>query len=165
MENVSWNDCAEFLEKLSAREGRGYRLPTEAEWEYACRAGTSTPFSFGVSLNGTEANCDGNYPYGTAEKGPYLSRTCPVGSYAANAWGLHDMHGNVWEWCQDWYARDAYQHSNNKDPEYTNSGDSRVLRGGSWLSNCGNCRAAFRRWAAPGLRLNNFGFRLAFRLD
>src|SRR5262249_36572146 len=101
VENVTWEEAVEFCRRLSdlpaeRRAGRVYELPSEAEWEYACRAGTTTPFHFGTELNGRRANCDGNHPYGTATRGPYLGRTCPVGCYTANAWGLYDMHGNVW---------------------------------------------------------------------
>ena len=101
VENVSWGDAVKFCRRLSAfpeEQGAGhqYRLPTEAEWEYACRAGTITPFHFGDHLNGRQANCDGRYPYGTESKGPWLKRTTTVGSYGLNAFGLYDMHGNVW---------------------------------------------------------------------
>lgn len=109
VERVSWEDAQQFCAALSAlpaekAAGRVYRLPTECEWEYTCRAGTTTPFHFGESLSSKQANFDGSYPYGDAEEGPYLQRTCQVGSYPGNAWGLHDMHGNVWEWCADWYT-------------------------------------------------------------
>ena len=102
VERVSWNDAVVFCKRLSEKEGRAYRLPTEAEWEYACRGGTTTPFHFGRILNGKQANCRGDQPYGTETKGPYLGETASVGSYTANAFGLYDMHGDVWEWCSDW---------------------------------------------------------------
>jgi formylglycine-generating enzyme required for sulfatase activity len=111
VETVSWDEAVEFSRRLAAlaeeaRSGRSYRLPTEAEWEYSCRGGASSyqVFNpFGNSLSPTQANFDGNYPYGGAGKGAYLERTCKVGSYPANGFGLYDMHGNVWEWCADWY--------------------------------------------------------------
>ncbi|MDO4575234.1 MAG: formylglycine-generating enzyme family protein [Planctomycetia bacterium] len=101
VEKVSWDDCQKFCQKLRS-QGLNVQLPTEAQWEYACRAGTTTPFSFGSTLNGDKANCDGNYPYGASTEGTYLKKTAPVGSYSPNAWGLYDMHGNVYEWCADW---------------------------------------------------------------
>jgi len=106
VENVTWGEAAKFCQELSSllkeqRAGRVYRLPTEAEWEYACRAGTTTPFHFGSDLDGRQANCEGTQPYGTSREGPSLKRTTKVGSYRPNAFGLHDMHGNVAEWCQD----------------------------------------------------------------
>jgi formylglycine-generating enzyme required for sulfatase activity len=151
---------------LSARDaGHHFRLPSEAEWEYACRAGTATPFHFGSSLNGDKANCNGNLPYGTDGKGSYLGRTCGVGSYSANAFGLHDMHGNVWEWCQDWYG--PYSGLVGKDPLRTEKVDefARVLRGGSWCDAARLCRASFRFWYSPANRTNRRGFRVAFSLD
>ena len=166
VEGVSWEEAVSFCRKLTDRDQkRRFRLPSEAEWEYACRAGTETPFHFGLSLNGDEANCNGNKPYGTDEKGPYLGRTRLVGSYAANAFGLCDMHGNVWEWCQDYYG--PYKGLELKDPLRTEKVDeiARVLRGGSWGRDARNCRAANRRRLAPGLRNNYYGFRVAFRLD
>jgi formylglycine-generating enzyme required for sulfatase activity len=163
---VSWNDAVAFCDWLTAQdnERRRYRLPTEAEWEYACRAGTTTPFYFGATISTDQANYDGNYPYSRGKKGVYRQQTTPVGSFPANAWGLFDMHGNVWEWCQDWYG--PYQNEDMTDPQGGNNGhDARVLRGGSWSRFAGVCRAAYRVWNAPGYRFNNFGFRVAFRLD
>src|SRR5262249_46149806 len=108
VEMVSWEDARAFCRKLSSlpdeqKAGRAYRLPTEAEWEYACRAGTTSTFHCGNTLSGKQANVNGYQPYGDTEQGPYLERTTTVGSYEANDHGLYDMHGNVWEWCQDWF--------------------------------------------------------------
>jgi formylglycine-generating enzyme required for sulfatase activity len=161
VECVSWEDAVAICRKLSAKEGQEYRLPTEAEWEYACRAGTTTPFSFGSVLKGQEANCDGNYPYGTTTKGPFLGRTTKVGSYAANAFGLYDMHGNVWEWCADWYDAEYYKHSPSEDPPGAASGSYRVYRGGGWFLDASGCRASCRRGGVPGYRGAILGFRLA----
>jgi formylglycine-generating enzyme required for sulfatase activity len=170
VENVSWKEAKEFCRKLSElpgekAKGRKYDLPTEAEWEYACRARTQTPFHFGARLNGKAANCDGNSPYGAAEKGPYLERTCKAGSYPENAFGLCDMHGNVWEWCQDRYDNKYYGFGVNKDPQGPDSGESRVLRGGSWLGSARYCRAAYRRRDGPALCFSYVGFRVRLRLD
>ena len=165
-EMVSWHDAVEFCRALSSRAaetaaGRFYRLPTEAEWEYACRAGTSGPFHFGDSLNGNEANCNGIFPCGTATKGPYLERTTAVGSYRPNTFGLHDMHGNVWEWCADRHGSDYYVTSPQADPQGPEAGFSRVLRGGCWLDFASRCRSAQRFGFAPDFRFDHFGFRVA----
>ena len=167
VETVSWGDCQEFIEQLNAHlagtpgvpSGYRFSLPTEAQWEYACRAGTTTPFHFGSVLNGDKANCDGNYPYGTSTKGQYLEKTSEVGSYPANAWGLFDMHGNVQEWCLDWY--DDYPDSSVTDPVEPFEGSYRVLRGGGWLNDARDCRSADRRSGDPSSRLNYFGVRIS----
>jgi formylglycine-generating enzyme required for sulfatase activity len=128
--------------------GRSYRLPTEAEWEYACRAGTTTPFAFGDSPSSTQANFDG-------------SKTAPVGSYEPNAWGLHDMHGNVWEWCADWYGKHYYSRSPRQDPQGPQEeGEGRVIRGGGWEENGSECRSAVRDKAEPVFRACHIGFRV-----
>ncbi len=163
VEQVSWNDAQEFIKKLNAqddvkRNGMKFRLPTEAEWEYACRAGTTTAYSWGNTLNGDKANCNGNYPCGTELKGTYLKRTTDVGSYAPNAWGLYDMHGNVYEWCEDWYG--SYDNGAVTDPKGAPSGSYRVLRGGSWSNLAWSCRSADRGNSGPTCRYFNFGFRL-----
>ena len=108
VESVSWNDAVEFCKRLSEKEGKKYRLPTEAEWEYACRAGTTTPFHTGETISTSQAHYDGHYVYGNGAKGVYRERTMSVGSFSPNAFGLYDMHGNVWEWCQDWYGKPGF---------------------------------------------------------
>jgi formylglycine-generating enzyme required for sulfatase activity len=167
---VSWNDAVRYCEWLSRRDGKTYRLPTEAEWEYSCRGGrlSSQPFGIGDgrSLSSTQANFNGDDPYGGAAKGPVLERTCPVGSYPANDWGLHDMHGNVLQWCRDWFDAGYYKRSPRLDP-LCDDGEQkdRVLRGGSWFFIAGDCRAARRFWFEPGIRYNLVGFRVSLRLD
>jgi formylglycine-generating enzyme required for sulfatase activity len=159
---VNHLEAEEFCIRL-ARYGRGiftkFRLPTEAEWEYACRAGTRSPFHFGAILNGAEANCNGSYPYGTSNKGTYLKRECEVGQYGANALGLHDMHGNVWEWCMDWYGE--YATIRQQDPAGFQSVSARVIRGGGWDAYAWRCRAARRDRRIPTRREDNLGFRVA----
>src|SRR5205807_669531 len=151
VENVSYETAVEFCKKLSALEaekkaGRVYRLPTEAEWEYACRAGAATyqVFAFGNSLSSKQANFDGNSPYGGADRGPNLQRTCKVGSYKPNAWGLFDMHGNVYEWCSDWYAADYYGNSLARDPQGPSQGKQRVFRSASYANGAATARSASR---------------------
>jgi formylglycine-generating enzyme required for sulfatase activity len=161
METASWEDAVAFCRKLSEKEGKDYRLPTEAEWEYACRAGTTTPFGFGSILNGEQANCDGGNPYGTSTKGPYKKETAAGGSYRPNAFGLHDMHGNVSEWCEDWYDAKYYEGSPSEYPAGPASGSIRVSRGGNWFCGAGHCRASFRLGRYPGVRYDDQGFRVA----
>ena len=168
VEQVSWEEAVAFCRKLSAQSqekasGRAYRLPTEAEWEYACRGGatSSSPFFLGDSLSSTQANFNGNYPYGGAAKGPYLERTTPVGSYKPNAFGLFDMHGNAWDWCSDWYDENYYNQSPRQDPQGPQIGTRRVLRGGSWINVGHDCRSGYRDWHGPGYRYHGVGFRVA----
>jgi formylglycine-generating enzyme required for sulfatase activity len=166
VECVSWDDTQEFLERLNAShalEGWSYRLLSEAEWEYTCRGGTVAPYWFGGKLNGKEANCDGNYPYQTS-KGPYLKRPSAVGSYGANPFGLHDQHGNIQEWCQDWFGS-TYDHSVTQDPAGPTTGSSRLLRGGSWYNVASGCRSAYRYENGPSYRLYYVGFRVLCELS
>jgi uncharacterized protein (TIGR02996 family) len=167
VERVPWDESQGFCARLSQRDGRKYTLPTEAEWEYACRAGTTTPFHFGEVLDGTQANCDATDPYGTRHVGPYLGRTTAVGSYRPNAFGLWDMHGNVWEWCRDYYTESPYLPPQAEDPINLTRPDygRRVLRGGSWYNYARFCRSAFRFWYWPGHRGDSVGCRVCFRLD
>ena len=161
VENVSWDECQEFIEKLNQQEGSDkYRLPTEAEWEYACRAGTETPFYFGTCLSTDQANFDGNYPYTRCAQGVDRRMTTSVKSFIPNAWGLYDMHCNVYEWCQDWYDS-RYPTGSVSDPTGQASGSGRVIRGGSWLNHSSSCRSADRYSAWPDGTGNNLGFRLA----
>ncbi|MCY2995663.1 MAG: SUMF1/EgtB/PvdO family nonheme iron enzyme [Planctomycetota bacterium] len=167
VEQVSWDDAGDFCRKLSrlpaeTAAGRVYCLPTEAQWEYACRAGTTTPFNLGLSLNGTDANINGSFPYGTEQKGPNLQRTTTVGSYRPNAFGLYDMHGNVREWCADWCVAGYDATSPVSDPSGPSSGSYRVVRGGSWLNAAKYCRSASRTGHKPKDRLNYMGFRVCF---
>ncbi|MCX6280527.1 MAG: formylglycine-generating enzyme family protein [Bacteroidetes bacterium] len=150
--NVSWEDAKAFA------SWSGCRLPTEAEWEYACRAGSETPFYTGDNLTTAQANYNGNFPYRNSPKGEFRARTLPVGSFAPNAWGLYDMHGNVWEWCNDWY--DEYTTADQIDPQGPESGTFRVFRGGGWRNYAQLCRSAFRYKYFPDYRHFNIGFRL-----
>ncbi len=165
VEQVSWEEARDFGIKLSERRSdqHVYHMPTGAEWEYACRGGrpSSQPFGIGGgrSLSSREANFDGNHPYGGADTGPYLEKIASVGSYRANALGLYDMHGNVWEWCADRYG--PYPDGELTDPTGPAEGPHRVIRGGGWGSFGWDCRAANRIRLVPGYRYFNLGFRLA----
>ena len=178
-DNVTWEDAKEFCRILSAQPeeraaGRTYRLPTEAEWEYACRGGSTTPFHFGNSLTAVQANFNGKYPYGNDEEGKYLRSTANVGSYKPNAFGLYDMHGNVSEWCSDWYDKEYYYDSPKEDPLgppvgvtptdfQTKSKQPKyylVVRGGSWLDDARACRSACRFRGMPEINYRLTGFRV-----
>lgn len=192
VEGVSWFRAVEFCNRLSKLDsfepyykvevekqdgdnilaakvtilgGYGYRLPTEAEWEYACRAGTQTPYHFGQSSNGTLANTKGIViaagGYGGDIKGPNLGRTARIGSYRPNAWGLYDMHGNAGEWCWDIYGKDYYLVSPRSDPRGPDTGAQRVIRGGSWLTTEVNARSACRFGQTPEETKDFVGFRIA----
>lgn len=167
VERVSWEDAQRFCDRLSSlpqeqRAGRVYRLPTEAEWEYACRAGSMSSFWWGASASSRQANLDGSRPYGNAPPGRYLARTTRVGSYAPNAFGLYDTHGNVWEWCQDFYDPHYYGESASHDPSGPRDSRRKSARGGSWSSPAIDCRSACRDfWYGVSYALNTIGFRVA----
>jgi len=168
---INWNEVQEFIERLNQMsDGYRYRLPTEAEWEYACRAGTTTAFAFGDSLNSDQANFNGKCLYGGVGTGVNRGQTTPVGSFQPNAWGLYDMHGNVWEWCQDWY-HDSYNGAptdgsawlsggEQKDTNCRQPEDCRVLRGGAWSHEAYDLRSAARGGRHPGDRGKSYGFRV-----
>ncbi|WP_367119913.1 SUMF1/EgtB/PvdO family nonheme iron enzyme [Microcoleus sp. PH2017_27_LUM_O_A] len=162
VEQVSWDDAIEFCLRLSQLTGRNYRLPSEAEWEYACRAGTTTPFYFGDTVTPDLVNYNGNYSYGSAPKGIWREKTTAVGSFPPNGFGLYDMHGNVWEWCQDvWH--DNYNGAPTDGSAWESGGDNtkRLMRGGSWNYLARICRAALRAWDSPITRSSEFiGFRV-----
>jgi formylglycine-generating enzyme required for sulfatase activity len=158
--HVSWDDAQDYCRWLTDQTGRTYRLSSEAEWEYACRAGTTTPFHFGERITSDEANFNGDGTYNGSAKGEYRERTVEAGSFPPNAFGLYDMHGNVWEWCQDrWHGN---YNGAPGDGSAWDSGDdpSRVLRGGSWYNYPWHCRAAFRNLYASAYRSFNLGFRV-----
>jgi formylglycine-generating enzyme required for sulfatase activity len=163
---MTWDEIQEFITSLNKKIGEKFRLPSEAEWEYACRAGTVTPFSAGDSLGSDQANFDGQYPYGSAPKGVAREGTVPVKSFPPNPWGLYDMHGNVYEWCQDTYRPDAYAHPELYDtsasggPVYLGRGPQRVFRGGGWLGGGAACRSAGRFGERGDYAFNFLGFRL-----
>lgn len=165
VENVSWDDAALFCEKLSASEDekrrkRRFRLPTEAEWEWACRAGTTMAFYYGDHVGSNEANFNGFSPLGKGRPGPFLRMTWSGGGYKANAFGVFDMHGNVAEWCADWYDADYYKKSPRVDPPGPSSGSERVVRGGGWTNTARACRSAARHHFAPDFAGYNIGFRV-----
>ncbi len=161
VETVSWNDAVEFCSELSKKTGKTYRLPSEAEWEYACRAGTTTAFHFGETITTDLVNYDGNYPYASAPKGEDRQQTTEVGKFPPNAFGLYEMHGNVYEWCAD-HWHENYQNAPNDGTIWLSSDESlyRLLRGGSWSNIAHYCRAAYRGGCQPDNRFNSFGFRV-----
>jgi formylglycine-generating enzyme required for sulfatase activity/tRNA A-37 threonylcarbamoyl transferase component Bud32 len=144
VEQVIWNNAVEFCKKLSQKTGKNYRLPSEAEWEYACRAGTTTPFYFGESITPDLVNYDGNYTYASAPKGKYRQQTTDVGTFPPNSFGLYDMHGNVWEWCQDDYKNDYINAPTDGSALTSPSWSAKLLRGGSWDYDPEGCRSASR---------------------
>jgi len=175
VENVSWDDAVEFCKKLSARTGKTVRLPTEAQWEYACRAGTITAFHTGDALKPGQANADFTQPSNPGVLDRIMAwlgmssakktlQTTPAGSFSPNGLGLYDMHGNIWEWCSDWYGEDYYANSPKTDPQGPDSGSYRVLRGGSWSLSPQFCRSALRTRYTPDFRIYYIGFRVAVDL-
>ncbi|TGO02599.1 Sulphatase-modifying factor protein [Candidatus Thiomargarita nelsonii] len=161
VEQVSWDDANEFCQRLSKKTGKSYGLLRSAQWEYACRAGTTTPFYFGETITTELANYDGNYTYGSGPKGEYREQTTEVGNFPPNSFGLYDMHGNVWEWCADpWHTN--YDDAPTDGSIWTEGGEDpkRLLRGGLWGSHLGNCRCAARINPPSDYRNNDIGFRL-----
>lgn len=161
VDKVSWDDAQQFFRKMNKRRGGAqFRLPTEAEWEYACRAGTKTPFHLGSNITASQANYDGNFPYSGGKKGKFRKSTVPVGKFSANAFGLYDMHGNLLEWVQDIYASNAYRQHAHRNPVHEKDGSGpRVLRGGSWNSYGSELRCASRYKEEPSYRIYFLGFR------
>jgi formylglycine-generating enzyme required for sulfatase activity len=175
VEMVNWFEAVSYCNRLSQREGltpaytingenvtwnqnaNGYRLPTEAEWEYACRAGTTTPFSTGNNITTNQANYNGNYSYNNTKE-TYREKTTAVDSFSPNPLGLYDMHGNVWEWCWDWYG--SYSSGSQTDPRGSSSGADRVIRGGGWSSTVRSVRSANRGNSTPTTQYRDLGFRL-----
>jgi formylglycine-generating enzyme required for sulfatase activity len=161
--NVSWREAMAFCQRLSLRTGKNYTLPSEAQWEYACRAGTTAPFQFGDTISTELANYDGRKTYGDGSEGVFRNQTTDVASFPPNAWGLHDMHGNVWEWCADhWHANYEGAPKDGRAwlDENANEHQSRLLRGGSWFDGPQLCRSAFRNRYHPEYRLDDGGFRV-----
>ncbi len=165
VEMVNWTSAITFCRLLSEmpeerKARRRYRLPTEAEWEYGCRGGTQTPFYFGSSLSHDQANFEARHPYGDGTSGLALNKTTPVGSYLPNAFGIYDAHGNVWEWCADWFEGDYYRNSPRENPPGPLKGQFRVLRGGSWRNHATTCRSAYRNALLPSKCDMFTGFRV-----
>ncbi|MDR2494664.1 MAG: formylglycine-generating enzyme family protein, partial [Spirochaetaceae bacterium] len=180
VENVNWFDAALYCNLRSRKEGlapayaitgaevvwrrdaAGYRLPTEAEWEYACRAGTVTPFNTGSRITTEQANFNGTMPAARGIAGIFRGATTPVGTFRPNGWGLYDMHGNVYEWCWDWYG--AYRIGLQRDPTGPATGSEKVIRGGCWSYSARSLRSASRSRDLPTHRGNGVGFRLLLPL-
>jgi formylglycine-generating enzyme required for sulfatase activity len=163
VEQVSWFDALEFCRRLSQRTGQRYGLPSEAQWEYACRAGSATPFHFGATLTPELANYDGNHVYGNGPKGTYREQTTEVASFPANGWGLHDLHGNVLEWCED-HWHESYNFAPGDDQPWLipapADDERRLLRGGSWNYFPRGCRSPARFHGRPGYAFYGVGFRV-----
>jgi formylglycine-generating enzyme required for sulfatase activity len=162
VEQLSWDDAVEFCARLSQKTGRIYRLPSEAEWEYACRAGTTTPYYFGEIITTDLANYNGDCTYGSAPKGEYRQQTTDVGKFPANPFGLFDMCGNIWEWCQDEWHNNYNQVANNGSATFSGIKSVKLLRGGSWSYYPANCRSANRNRYTAKTRLYDVGFRVVF---
>jgi formylglycine-generating enzyme required for sulfatase activity len=167
VESVNWYQATEFCKRLSRETKQEYRLPSEAEWEYACRAGTTTPFYFGETIAGELANYNASYTYSGEPKGEYRQQTTPVGQFPPNAFGLYDMHGNVWEWCADsWHDTDSWHDNYNDAPKdgsaWTENGDDNrsPLRGGSWCIDPIFCRSAYRSFNFRRGYSSYYGFRV-----
>ncbi|MBD2445127.1 SUMF1/EgtB/PvdO family nonheme iron enzyme [Dolichospermum sp. FACHB-1091] len=160
VEQVSWNNAVDFCQKLSQKTGKNYKLPSEAQWEYACRAGTITPFYFGESITPDLVNYNGNYAYAAAPKGQYRKQTTDVGTFPPNAFGLYDMHGNVWEWCEDDWQKNYINAPINGSALINPNAITKVMRGGSWFNDPGNCRSASRRKDGLDDLNDNIGFRV-----
>jgi formylglycine-generating enzyme required for sulfatase activity len=159
VEEVSYEDVVKFCGSLGTQIPRLMpQMPTETQWEYACRAGTQTPFSFGSTISTDQANFDGNYPYNGAPKGLDRGERLSVKDLPSNAWGLYQMHGNVWEWCSDWYTESLSE--SQIDPTGPSEGSDRVIRGGGWVSVAASVRSAYRVANDPGDRYVDLGFRL-----
>jgi len=165
--NVSWRDAMAFCQRLRLQTSKNYILPSEAQWEYACRAGTTAPFHWGATISTVLTNFDGEKVYGDGEKGVYRNQTTDVATFSANTWGLHDMHGNIWEWCADhWHGNyegapvDGCTWIEEKAKVTKNQVSIRMLRGGSWCDRPRNCRSASRLGSRPVSRTSNFGFRV-----
>jgi formylglycine-generating enzyme required for sulfatase activity len=169
VENVTFADVRQFVDRLNARApapqstapSLRFRLPTEAEWEYACRARTTGPFSTGENLTTAQANYNGRFPYASFPAGEYRQKPTPVGSFPLNPWGLGDMHGNVWEWTADWYGPYSDRDAANVDPHGPAEGEKRVIRGGSWYFDANSARCALRYTHAPEDKGFSLGFRVA----
>ena len=162
---VNWQDALDFCQALTKKEhesgtlpaDKKYSLPTEAQWEYACRAGTQSTFGTGSTLTSKDANFYGKMPYGVSTPGEYREKTTPVCTFSPNPWGLFDMHGNVYEWCLDWYEPSP---TSKKDPTGPKTGDGKIIRGGAWDRKSTSCRAAYRYSRDPNRRAHNIGFRI-----
>ncbi len=164
VENISWEDIQLFIKKLHKKTGFKFRLPTEAEWEYAARAGTTTAFSFGDNINTSQVNYDGDYPYKGKTIGLDRKQPVSVGSLPANPWGLHEVHGNVFEFVQDWHDVNYYKLSPKNNPQGPKDGSFKIRRGGSWRFDAKFCRSAFRGRFRPDSKSKLLGFRLAMSL-
>ena len=174
VDTVSWDDATNYCGRLTTRErlagrlpeGWVYRLPTEGEWEYGCRAGATSAFQYGSGLRSGMSNFDGRSEYessiGTINNagGVWLGRTAPVGGYEPNGWGLYDMHGNVWEWCSDWFDGAPLPGGRVIDPQGPSTGSDRVFRGGGWFGGAWDCRSAFRSGSSPVYGSGDFGYRV-----
>lgn len=165
VENVSWNNAVSFCEELAIKTGKSYTLPSETQWEYACRAGTGTAFYFGDSINSDLVNYNGNYSYGLVHKQNFRQKTVPVGSLMPNAYGLYDMHGNVYEWCLDDWHSNYNGAPDNQNPWFSRTSRWKVVRGGSWNTSPQDCRSTSRSLHMADSAYGDIGFRLVLNVS